>query len=156
MAFRGLSRRDRTLLAAAALAGLAGAAISAYLTIVHYAAVPLVCTTTGIISCERVLSSPYSVIAGSELPTSAAGIVWFSVSAGLALLQLTGRRSQRLVTLHMLWSAFGLATVIYLLFLEIVQLGALCIWCTSAHAFVVLTFLIALTRSQAAAAPTRD
>jgi uncharacterized membrane protein len=146
--------RDRTFVGAAALAGVVGIAISVYLTVVHYAAVPLVCTTTGIISCERVLTSPYSVIAGTGLPTSAAGIIWFSVSTGLALTQLSGRRSPRLVRWHMLWSAIGLATVIYLVFLEIVQLGAICIWCSSAHALVITTFLIALTRSQTATAPT--
>jgi len=149
-----MGRSDRMLVAAALLAGLAGIAISAYLTIVHYAALPLVCTTTGIISCERVLGSPYSVIAGSGLPTSAAGIVWFSVSAGLALVQLTGRGSARQARLHLAWSAVGLATVLYLVFLEIVQLGALCIWCSSAHALVVLTFLITLTRTQTFSAPT--
>lgn len=151
-----MGRSDRMLVAAALLAGLAGIGISAYLTIVHYAALPLVCTTTSIISCERVLSSPYSVIAGSGLPTSAAGIVWFSVSAGLALVQLTGGPSVRLARLHLAWSAVGLATVIYLVFLEIVQLGALCMWCSSAHALVVVTFLIALTRAQTFAAPTAD
>jgi uncharacterized membrane protein len=148
--------RDRILVAAAALAGLAGIAISAYLTVVHYSALPLVCTTSGIISCERVLSSPYSVIAGSGLPTSAAGIVWFSVSVGLMSAQLAGHNSAAILRWHLLWSAIGLATVIYLVFLEIVQLGALCIWCSSAHALVVMTFLIALTRVQAVAAPTGD
>jgi uncharacterized membrane protein len=144
-----LSQRDRLLLAAAALAGVAGIAISAYLTVVHYSALPLVCTTAGVISCERVLSSPYSVIAGSGLPTSAAGIIWFSVSTGLAAVQLTGGRAPAIVRWHLLWSAIGLATVIFLVFLEIVQLGALCIWCSSAHALVVVTFVVALTRMQA-------
>jgi uncharacterized membrane protein len=144
-----LSQRDRILLAAAALAGVAGIAISVYLTVVHYSALPLVCTTTGVISCERVLSSPYSVIAGSGLPTSAAGIIWFTVSAGLAAVQLRGRRSPTILSWHLLWSAVGLVTVIYLVFLEIVQLGAVCIWCSSAHILVVVTFLIALNRRAA-------
>jgi uncharacterized membrane protein len=143
---------DRKLLVAAALAGVIGVGISVYLTVVHYAAIPLVCTTTGIISCERVLSSPYSVIVGSGLPTSAAGIAWFTVSAALALVQLNGRSYPALVRWHLAWSAIGLTTVVYLVFVEIVQLGALCIWCSSAHALVVLTFVITLTRSQTAVA----
>lgn len=148
--------RDRILVTAAALAGLAGIAISAYLTVVHYSALPLVCTTGGVISCERVLSSPYSVIAGSSVPTSAAGIVWFSVSAGLAATQLIGRRTPAIVRWHLLWSAIGLATVLYLVFVEIVQLGAICIWCSTAHALVVVTFLIVLARTQAATAASGD
>lgn len=148
--------RDRTLVAAAALAGVSGMAISAYLTVVHYAALPLVCAANGVISCERVLSSPYSVIAGSGVPTSAAGIIWFSVSAALAAVQLTGRRSSAIARWHLLWSAVGLATVLYLVFVEIVQLGAICIWCSTAHALVVVTFVIALTRMPAATAATGD
>jgi uncharacterized membrane protein len=151
-----MGRSDRALVAAAALAALVGLAISIYLTVVHYAALPLVCSTTGIISCERVLGSPYSVIAGSALPTSAAGIAWFSVSAALAAVQLGRPRSPRLVGWHLVWSVAGLGTVIFLVFVEIVQLGALCIWCTSAHALVVMTFLIALTRAQSATAANAD
>jgi uncharacterized membrane protein len=147
---------DRKLLIAAALAGVIGGAISVYLTVVHYAALPLVCTTTGIISCERVLSSPYSIIVGSGLPTSAAGIVWFIVSAALALAQLSGRRPPALVRWHLAWSAIGLVTVIYLVFVEIVDLGALCLWCSTAHALVVITFIITLTRSQTAIQSTGD
>jgi uncharacterized membrane protein len=150
------SHRDRILLAAAAVAGVAGIAISAYLTVVHYSELPLVCSTTGLISCERVLSSPYAIIAGSALPTSAAGIIWFAVSALLAAAQLRGLRGPAIVRWHLLWSALGLATVIYLVFLEIVQLGAVCVWCSAAHALVVVTFLIALTRLQAAGAPAGD
>ena len=151
-----MNRRDRILLAAAAVAGVAGIGISAYLTVVHYSALPLVCSTNGLVSCERVLSSPYATIAGSGLPTSAAGMIWFSVSAVLAAAQLRGLRGPAILRWHLLWSALGLATVIYLVFLEIVQLGALCIWCSSAHALVMATFLIALTRMQAAGAPTGD
>jgi uncharacterized membrane protein len=147
---------DRALVAAAGLAALGGLAISIYLTVVHYAGIPLVCTTTGIVSCERVLGSGYSVIAGSGLPTSAAGIAWFSVSAVLTALQLGRPRSPRLVRWHLLWSVAGLGTVIFLVFVEIVQLGAICIWCTSAHALVVMTFLIALTRAQSATAAAGD
>jgi uncharacterized membrane protein len=151
-----MGRSDRALVAGAGLAALGGLAISIYLTVVHYAAIPLVCTTTGIVSCERVLGSPYSVIAGTGLPTSAAGIAWFSASAVLAALQLGRPRSPRLARWHLVWSIAGLGTVIFLVFVEIVQLGAICIWCTSAHALVVVTFLIALSRAQSATAPNPD
>jgi uncharacterized membrane protein len=141
-----MSGRDRLLAAVTVVAGVAGFAIAIYLTVVHYSAVPLVCSTTGLISCERVLSSPYSVIAGSTVPTSAAGIVWFAISTVLGAAQLAGRDSGRLVRLHLAWSAIGLATVLALVFIEIVALGAICIWCTTAHALVVVTFLAVLVR----------
>jgi uncharacterized membrane protein len=112
---------------------------------VHYSTIPLACPTDAVLSCEQVLSSRYAVIAGSGLPTSAAGIVWFAISAGLAIAVSRYPRPQ-LGRIQLAWSAIGLATVIYLLFVEIVRLGALCLWCTAAHVLVFVIFLIALSR----------
>jgi uncharacterized membrane protein len=39
-------------------------------------------------------------------------------------------------------------TVLFLVYVEIVQLGAICIWCSAAHVLVVLTFLIVLPRGR--------
>jgi uncharacterized membrane protein len=124
----------------AALASVAGLGVSVYLTVVHFSTIPLACPASTVVNCEQVLSSRYAVIGGSELPTSTAGIVWFAVSLGLVLL----RRRRALLA----WSAIGLATALFLLYVEIVQLGAVCIWCTAAHAMVLLIFLIALMRPE--------
>ena len=118
-------------------ASVAGVAISVYLTVVHYAGFAPACPVSGPINCVAVLSSPYAVIAGTTIPTSAAGIVWFAVSAALSLRPL-GRT-------QLGWSALGLFAVLYLVFIEIVRLGAVCLWCTAAHILVLLIFLIALT-----------
>jgi len=126
------------------VAGLAGLGVSAYLTIVHYTSVPLVCSTSGAINCEQVLSSPYGVIAGTTVPTSAAGIVWFAVTAVLAGSWLAGPGSPAVARLQLAWSAIGLVTVVGLVFIEIVVLGAICIWCTAAHTLVVAIFLLSL------------
>jgi uncharacterized membrane protein len=146
-----MGRDDRVLPALTALASLAGLGVSVYLTIVHYSAIPLVCTTSGTVSCERVLSSGYAVIAGTALPTSAAGIGWFAVSEALAIGQLTGRASRLMTRLQVAWSALGLLTVLFLVFVEIAILGAICLWCTAAHALVLVTFLLAITVWQSAA-----
>jgi uncharacterized membrane protein len=124
----------------AALASVAGLGVSVYLRVVHFSTIPLACPASTVVNCEQVLSSRYAVIGGSELPTSTAGIVWFAVSLGLVLL----RRRRALLA----WSAIGLATALFLLYVEIVQLGAVCIWCTAAHAMVLLIFLIALMRPE--------
>ena len=118
-------------------AGVVGLGVSIYLTFVHFSAAQLVCSVSGAIDCERVLGSGYGVIAGTAVPTSAAGIVWFAVAGVLAVLQ--NRRAQ------VAWSAIGLLTVVYLVFVEIVQLGAICIWCTVAHAMVVVIFVLTVT-----------
>jgi uncharacterized membrane protein len=124
----------------AVLASVAGLAISVYLTVVHFSTIPLACPANAVVNCEQVLSSRFAVIGGSALPTSAAGIVWFAISAGLALL----RRRQALLA----WASIGLVTALFLVYVEIVQLGAICVWCTATHAMVLLIFLIALMRSE--------
>jgi uncharacterized membrane protein len=146
-----LAARDRVPTTLIAATGLAGLAVSVYLTFVHYSAAPLVCSASGAIDCERVLTSGFAVIGGSALPTSAAGIVWFVVSAALAGAQLAGRASPLLSRTQLAWSAIGLVTVVVLVFIEIVLLGAVCLWCTVAHTLVVITFLLVITVRQAAA-----
>jgi uncharacterized membrane protein len=127
------------------VASLAGLGISVYLTVAHYSTIPLACPTGGVVSCEQVLSSRYAVIGGTGLPTSAAGMAWFAISAGLATAGLRSPRPQ-LARAQLAWSAIGLATVIYLVYVEIVLLGAICLWCTAAHVLVLVIFLIALSR----------
>jgi uncharacterized membrane protein len=125
----------------AMLASVAGLAISVYLTVVHYSTIiPMACPASAVVNCELVLSSRYAVIGDSGLPTAAAGIVWFAVSAALGLLRF--RRAL------LAWSSIGLVTVLFLVYVEIVQLGAVCLWCTAAHAMVLLIFLVALPRPE--------
>ena len=121
----------------AAVAGLAGVAVSIYLTVLHYQGVVPGCPVAGPINCDAVLSRRYAVLAGTSAPTSALGIVWFAVSA---ILWMGGWRGAIFA-----WSAVGLVSVLALAFVEIVLLGAICLWCTAAHVLVLVQFLIALT-----------
>ncbi len=138
--------RDRVQLLTAAAASAAGLVISGYLTAVHYSSAPLVCSATGTVDCERVLSSPYAVLAGSSLPTSAAGLAWFAVSLVIVGLLFQRPASALLSRLLLGWAALGLATVLYLVFIEVVVIGAICAWCTAVHVLVLAVFLLALLR----------
>ena len=126
-----------SLRVAALAASVVGVAVSIYLTVLHYVGVAPACPVSGPINCETVLSSPYAVIGGSSIPTSAAGIVWFAISALLSL--------RNLYRFQLAWSTFGLLTVLYLVFIEIVRLGAICLWCTVAHVLVLGIFLVSLS-----------
>lgn len=121
----------------AVVAGLAGLGVSVYLTVLHSQGVVPGCPTTGPINCDAVLSSRYAVVAGSALPTSALGIVWFVVSAALWM----GGWRRAIYA----WLGIGLASVTVLVFTEIVLLGAICLWCTAAHVLVLAQVLIAVT-----------
>ena len=121
----------------AVIAGMAGLAVSVYLTVLHYQGVVPGCPTTGPINCDAVLSSRYAVLADTSVPTSALGIVWFG--AGAILWTAGWRRA------IYAWSGAGLAFVMVLVFLEIVLIGAICLWCTAAHVLVLAQFIIAVT-----------
>lgn len=52
---------------------IADAGIAIYLTTVHYAQVPLLCSAQGVVNCELVTSSGYSVVPGTALPITLPG-----------------------------------------------------------------------------------
>jgi len=113
------------------LLGLAGLALSLYLTLVP---TPEFCDITSFISCDRVLSSPYAKIAG--IPTSLYGAVWFAAMSTAAFLAVDRRK----ITVFMKgWTVVGLLGVAVLVYVELVLINAVCILCTAAHLLAVLT-----------------
>ena len=79
---------------------------------------------------------------------SAGGIIWFAVSAGLAALALVSVEEPAwLQPAQVVWSLLGLATVLYLVGVEVLALGVICAWCTSLHVLILATLLISLLRS---------
>ena len=136
-------------LTAIAVMSIIGIGISIYLTSVHYAKVPLFCSTSGVIDCASVLKSPYGVVPGTQLPITFPGIVWFVVSGGIAVWVLLA--AMRGMPPPMWWSnalkgwgIIGLFSILYLIYAEIVKLHHICAWCTVIHALVVLTLFVAL------------
>ena len=146
--------REQAGLTALLLIAVAGLGISIYLTIVHYnTKVTLLCTTGGVVNCQSVTSSAWSVIPGTSIPITIPGMLWFVGLGALAGVGLwaaargeDGPPRLRLITL--LWAAPGLLFVLYLLYAEIVLVQRICEWCTAVHLLTLAAFLIALTRWQ--------
>src|SRR5579884_3301690 len=112
---RAVARRQPDQVTIAALA-LVGIVISIYLTVEHYAKIPLFCSTTGIINCASVLNSQYSIVPGTKIPITFPGLLWFLGSGGLAVWGLIGAwREQRepswLRQTQQVWGGLGLLTV---------------------------------------------
>jgi uncharacterized membrane protein len=138
--------RDATALAGVALA-IAGVAISAYLTLAHYANAPLACVNTGAIDCNAVTTSSFSVVPGTAVPISLLGVLWFATNG--VLFALAVARERRTVALIQLVGATaGVAVALYLVYAELVVIGRICEWCTFLHVLVVAIFVIALRRVQ--------
>lgn len=122
---------------------LVGAGIAIYLTTVHYEQVPLLCSSQGLVNCERVISSSYSVVPGTTIPITIPGLVWFAVTALLAVLEAR-RRWRWMVRAELAWTILGMMAVLYLVYVEVVLLRTLCAWCTAVHALVFLSLLVAI------------
>ncbi len=126
-----------------------GIGISIYLTSVHYENVPLVCSTTGIIDCARVLSSKYSVVPGTNLPISLPGLAWCAAMGLLALGALSFWKQQTWIRpAEMVMTSLGMLSILYLIFVEIVELHTICAWCTGLHAIILVMFIISLLQLQ--------
>ena len=111
---------DRTVRIAAGAVALAGAALAGYLTWVHYDEAALVCVAGG--GCETVQKSVYAEIAG--IPVALVGVVAYSTVLGLLAWDVPNAR------LGAATIAFvGLLFSLYLLFLQLVVIDALCAWC---------------------------
>lgn len=129
------------------LLSLCGAGIAVYLTTVHYEHVPLLCSASGVVDCLRVTSSSYSVVPGTTIPITIPGLLWALGSAALAGLAWRWRPYHRgVMLLHWLWSLLALLAALYLVYVEIVLLRAICLWCTGLHAIILAVFLLTLAR----------
>ena len=127
---------------AAALLSLAGLLVSAYLWMFKHGYIgTLACGTGG---CETVQLSAYSSFAGVDV--ALIGFVGYLVLLGVALVGLQpawqGRREPARATA--LLAAGGVAFAIYLTWLELFVIHAICRWCVASAVIILLLFLLGL------------
>jgi uncharacterized membrane protein len=121
------SRAERRLtLAIAALAGL-GLGVAAYLTYVHYAGIEPICTGGG--GCEKVQTSSYAKLAG--VPVALLGLAGYL--GILASLRVPGERGAAITALLAL---VGFGFSLYLTYLELFEIDAICQWCVVSAALM--------------------
>jgi uncharacterized membrane protein len=131
--------RERRLRLAAAGLALTGVGIAGYLLYVRHGGVAPACSSGG---CETVQRSAYSEIFG--VPVAAFGLVgYLTLLVGNAIHGELARLGQALVAL----TAFGFST--YLLFVQILVIGALCDWCLASDAVTTAVLGLALLRLRA-------
>jgi len=127
----------------AALLSLAGLFISAYLYLYKIGRIgTLACGTGG---CETVQLSSWSRFAGVEV--SLIGLLGYAVLLGLSLASLqdplAGRRPM-FATLLLGFSAIGLGFTLYLTYLELFVIHAICRWCVGSALIISGIFLASL------------
>ena len=114
-------------------------AVSIYLTITHYdSSVTLACSDKGVINCAKVTTSTQSMVFGI-FPVAVLGLAFYLFMAAINS-PLGWRMDRREVKWLRLGSVIvGMGFVLYLIYAEVIQIGNICLWCTSVH---VATFLI--------------
>jgi uncharacterized membrane protein len=120
------------------VASAAGLGVAGYLTYEHYTgSSSLVCSDKGIVNCLAVTTSSYSKVAG--VPVAVLGLVFFAVMLVLQLPAMWRRPEPMVRQARLAWAVVGLGSVLYLLYAELFEIDAICLWCTAVH---LLTFVV--------------
>jgi uncharacterized membrane protein len=134
---------------AAALLSLAGFFVSLYLYLYKIGRIgTLACGTGG---CETVQTSPFSRFFGLEVALY--GVVGYLVLLVLSMDMLRRPVAGISSRLLLILSGVGLAFTIYLTYLELFVIKAICRWCVGSAVIITLIFIVALLDWRRRAAP---
>jgi uncharacterized membrane protein len=122
---------------------LVGLGISIYLTYTHYHPAALVCHATQHINCAEVTTSAQSEIFG-HIPVAITGLAFYAVMVVLMSPWAWNAANPWIGRLRLAGVVAGIGMVCYLVFVEAVQIKAICLWCTGVHAVTFLMFLTVL------------
>lgn len=128
--------RPWRLAAAIVALALAGAAVSAYLTAVHYAHRPVFCG--GLSSCDTVNTSAYAEVLG--LPVALLGLLAY---LSIAVLVLLRRRFSWAEPALLTVAATGMLYSGYLTWVELAVLHAVCLWCVASAVIITVITVLA-------------
>ncbi len=118
---------------------LAGLGMSIYMTIAHYTTTSiLVCSNKGYIDCAKVTTSPESMVF-NIFPVAVLGLAFYVFMVAIntpwawrsGIAAIWWARLAGIIT--------GMGFVLYLIYAEVIQIGNLCLDCTTVH---VITFLL--------------
>lgn len=112
---------------------LLGLGISSFLFYEYSIAGSIICPTGG--GCDIVRASPYSSFLGVSIPIL--GMAFYLAMAGLSVVRSHAFSSKKLFRLQLLGSLAGVGFGMYLTFLEVFVIKAICFWCA-------LSFIISL------------
>lgn len=118
---------------------LLGLGVSIYLTIEHFTGNrTLACSINSVVNCEAVTTSPESMVFG-VFPVAVLGLAFFAFMVP-ATTPWAWRWQRREVALLRLASVVvGVGFILYLVYVELFEVNAICLWCTSVH---VITFVL--------------
>jgi uncharacterized membrane protein len=101
----------------------------------------LACSDKGLVNCTKVTTSAQSMVFGI-FPVAVLGLAFYVFMAAINS-PLGWRLDRREVKWLRLGSVIvGMGFVLYLIYAELIQIGSICLWCTSVHAATFLIFAL--------------
>ena len=98
----------------------------------------LACPEHGAVNCEKVTTSSYAVQHG--VPLVVLGLGFFVVTVILHLPPLWARAGRALRTTRLVVATVGAASAVWLIWVELFRLDAVCLYCTGVHAVAIALF----------------
>jgi uncharacterized membrane protein len=127
---------------------------SVYLTIEHFSSQAiLACPESSTINCAKVTTSKWSHVLG--IPVAVLGLVYFV--AMVAICSPPAWRVAALTWVRVAAAGVGALSVIYLIYIELFRVDAICIWCTGVHICTIAALAAILWQTlQPAPGPALD
>ena len=125
---------------------IGGLGVSVYMTIEHFTGnATLACSTNSVVNCEAVTTSPEAMVFG-VFPVAVLGLAFYAFMVAVTT-PWAWRSQRREIALARLGSLIvGVGFILYLIYVELFQVGFICLECTSVHVITFVLFVvIALT-----------
>ncbi len=112
-----------------------------YLTFEHFtASQTLACSDSGTVNCLKVTTSSYASILG--ISVAVLGLVFFVAMTLLCLPTAWHRTGNGVARLRLGAASVGVLMVVYLVWVELFRLDAICLWCTGVHVLTLALFAV--------------
>ncbi len=133
---------------------LLGVGLSSYLTYDHFTGALPVCSDKGFVNCAAVTTSPESYFLG--IPVAVMGLAFYVAMTVVNITPLWKVRARWLAWLRILMALSGIGFVFHLLWAELFDVKALCLWCTGVHITTFILFIVVMVTAPAMLAPSYD
>jgi uncharacterized membrane protein len=130
-------------IASTGVLSLLGLGVAIYLTVDHFAKIPLVCSDSGIINCTKVTTSAESYFLG--IPVAVLGLCFYAVMVVVNSPFAWRSSDRRIHLLRLALMVIGMCFALYLVACELLIIGNICLWCTSVHVITFIIFVIVVT-----------
>ncbi len=124
---------------------LGGLGASIYLTIAHYTSSSiLACSDSGVVNCAKVTTSAESVVFGI-FPVAVLGLAFYVFMTAINTPWAWRAPLPWIAWLRTAAIISGICFVLYLIYAEVIEIGNICLWCTTVHVITFLLFVLLMS-----------